>query len=328
MSGDVAEYARYFLAGSRVRLGVPLSGGGSFQEWGVVSSLEADLLELDLSRDFLPQQARLNPGCTLDLGLVDRDGVRSCRAIVAAHPENHRLVLRLMDRVLLFEPREFFRQDVYLPLDYRLPPRQAPDEIRERWLQSRWALEFASQSPDPGESGELDALRAEIRSRLENLKAVPPVAANISGGGVRLDIKERLWPGMLVELRVYLPQPQKVLEIVGEVVQATPLPDQSRFSTALRYRLIEESDRDRLVGYITAQQLWQLSQQAPAWQAAQRIEAKAGRQRLRVALGIALLAAFVGCQVRSIIVKRESGEKHEIERIFDEAITVYLRQRQ
>ena len=328
MNGYLSEYAEHFREGTRIRLGVPLADGGSFQEWGVVCSLQGDLLELNLSRDFLPQQATLKTGYSLDLGLVDQGAVRRCRAQVADEPEKHRLVLRLFDGVLLYEPREFFRQDVYLPLGYRLPPRQLADEVRERWRQSRWAAEFAAQSPEPGESRELEALREEIRSRPERSKAVPPVAANISGGGVRLVMAQRLWPGMLVELAVHLPHPEKALEIVGEVVQVSPVAGEARFGTALRFLFIDEADRDRLIAYITAQQLWQLSQTAPVGAARERPDGRGGRERLLAALCIAVLAAFFGCQVRSIMVKRESGEKHEIERVFDEAVAGFLRQRQ
>ncbi|HBG05192.1 MAG: pilus assembly protein PilZ [Geobacteraceae bacterium GWC2_58_44] len=327
MSGDLAQYAKHFQEGTRVRVGVPLAGGGSFQEWGVVGSLERDLLELDLSRDFLPQQASLRLGGIIDLGLLDPEGARHCRAMVAGEFENHRLLLRLIESVTVFEPREFFRQDVYLPLDYRLPPRQIGEEIRERWRQRLWAREFAAQSRDPEEAGELDALREEIRGSLEGKKAAPPAAANISGGGVRLNICERLRPGMLIELSIQLPDSQRVLEMVGEVVQVRALPDRTGYSTALRYRFIDEADRDRLIGYISARQLSQLAQQAPRWQGAQRSEPAAGSRRLRLAVGVAILAALVGFQLRAIVVKRERGEKHEIARIFEKAIADYLRER-
>lgn len=327
MSGDLAEYARHFQEGARVRVGVPLAEGGAFQEWGVVRSLESDLLELDLSRDFLPLQASLRLGGIINLGLLSNEGVRHCKGMVAGEIASHRMLLRLIEQVTLFEPREFFRQDVYLPLNFRLPPNQSAGEIRERWRQRLWAKEFAAQSPEPGEKGELYALREEIRSRLEDKKAAAPVAANMSGGGVRLNISDRLRPGMLIELTIYLPDPERVLEMVGEVVQVRPLPDGVRFSTALSFRFIDEGDRDRLIGYISTQQLWQLSQQAPRWQGAQRIEAQGGRRRLAVTLVIALLAAFFGCQMRAIVVQKESGEKHEIERIFEEGIANYLRRR-
>jgi hypothetical protein len=329
MSGDLAEYASNFQTGGRVRVGVPLAEGGSFQEWGVVCSLERDLLEIDLSRDFLPQQASFNLGRVLDLGLLDHQGNRRCRAMVVGEQSGRRLALRLVEGFVPFEPREFFRQDVYLPLDYRLASSQIPDRARELWQQSRWNLEFASQKPAPGESAQLSALREELAFVVEKRKAAPPVAANLSGGGVRLNICEKFRPGMLINLSIYLPQPERVLEIVGEVVQVRPAPDKTRFSTSLRYRFIDEGDRDRLIGYISSQQLLQLARQRPRTaDATVRTQAAGGRRWVRIAIAMALLAAFVGCEVRSIVAKRERGEKHEIERIFEQGISNYLRQRQ
>lgn len=328
MSGNLAEYARYFQEGSRVRVGVPLADGGVFHESGVVCHLDGDLLELELSRDVLPQQAILELGLTLELGLLDRDVWHSCRAMVAGEPEQHRLLLRLIEGIVPFEPREFFRQDVYLPLDYRIPPDQLFEEIAKRWRESRREMEFAAQRPEPGEAAELGALREEIKARLEKGKVAPPAAANISGGGVRLDISEQLQPDMLIELTIYLPQPQRVLEIVGEVVDVRPVPGETRFSTALRFRLIDEADRDRLIGFITARQLSQLSQHAHQGTSRTSAERPRGHRRLRLAIGIALLVALVAWEARVIVQKRERGEKHEIERIFEKAVQEYLTQRQ
>jgi len=328
MSEELAQYAKHFHGGGRIKIGVPLEGGGVFPEWGVVASLERDLLQVDLSRDALPEHALLDLGRTLDLGLPSTQGGLSCRGVlVGEDQQGHRLVLRLIEEVVPFEPREFFRQDVYLPLDYRIAPSQVAEEAGARWEQCRQEMEFAAQSPAPGEPEELDLAREEIRARLERKKSAPPVAANISGGGVRLNIPERMHPGMLVELSIYLPHPQRVLEIVGEVVQVTPLPDQIRFSTGLHYRFIDEADRDRLIGYVSAQQLLQLSQHGPRRIVDPPRGAPAGRRRLSIALGIALLVGFVGCQVRAIVAKKESGEKWEIQKVFDEGIGKYLRQR-
>jgi hypothetical protein len=329
MSGDLAEYARHFPTGTRVRVGVPLADGGGFQEWGTVYSLERDLLELDLSRDFLPEQADFKLGRLLDLGLLGQTENRRCLAMVVGEQSGCRLVLRLVEGFAPFEPREYFRQDVYLPLDYRLGAQQLPERSRELWQQRRWNLEFAAQKPEPGESAGLSALREELASALTRRNNTPQLAANLSGGGVRFSCAERFRPGALLELSIYLPQPEKHLEIVGEVVRVRPLPDKTHFSTALRFRFIDEVDRDRLIGYICAQQLKQLSlQKASDAELSGRFTAKTGARRLRMALGLALLTAFLGCEVRSIIVKRERGEKHEIERIFEQGILSYLRQRQ
>lgn len=328
MTEELAQYAEHFHEGGRVRVHVPLEGGGTFPEWGVVASLERDLLQVDLSRDALPEHAILEQGQTLNLGLAGRNVALSCRGVLVGEElEGHRLVLRLIEEVFQFEPREFFRQDVYLPLDYRLSPVQVSDQVRMRWEERRRQMEFAAQSPEPGEPEELEESREEIRARLEERKATPPVAANISGGGVRLNIAEKLVYGTLVELSMYLPHPQRMLEIVGEVVQVAPLPDGVRFSTALQYRFIDEADRDRLIGFISSQQLQHLAQMAPRESFREPSSPSLWRRRLGVLLCIAFIAAVAALLVHANIAKRAAGEKWEVQRVFDEGIMQFLRQR-
>ena len=328
MSGDCAEYASFFPVGGRVRLGIPLSAGGAFQEWGVVSSLQRDLLGLELSREALPPGASLELGNMIEVRFADHEVERCCRAVLVGEGAGGSLALRLVEGVASYEPREYFRQDVYLPVDYRLPPTQQTAEVRGRWLQGRRDQEFAAQSPEPGEPAQLIALREEIRRRLEERAAVPPAAANMSGGGMRINIPERIEPGLLVEITIYLPQPRKVLELVGEVVSVQPVPGAGGFSTALRFRFIDEADRDRIVGYISAEQLAQLARLGWVEPGSAKPSGTASAvKRLRLALCLVLLALLTGFLARSIVAKRERGEKHEIERIFEEGIDRYLKQR-
>lgn len=326
MTEQLEQYAAHFQEGGRVRVGVPLQGGGAFPEWGVVASLDHDLLQLYLSRDQLPEQARLELGRTLDLALKGKEGTLGCRGVLVADDKlDHRLLLRLVEDVGPFEPREYFRQDVYLPLICRRTISQFPEEVRQRWDESRREIEFAAQEPEPGEPEEVTDSREEIRARLEKRKAAPPVAANLSGGGVRLNIAERFKEGELVELSFYLPHPSKMIEVIGEVVQVKALPDGVRFSTALRYRFIDEADRDRLIGYISAEQLHQMSQHGPRGVLPPLARPSILRRRLQVAFALALLAGFLGCQARAILVAKERGEKWEIQRVFDQGIFEFLR---
>lgn len=326
MSQELKQYSGYFKEGVRVRVGVPLDGGGAFREWGVVAWLDGDLLQLDLSRDCLPEHARLEVGRTLELGLSGQEGNLVCRGVLVADDEaKHRLQLRLVEEVSPYEPREYFRQDVYLPLIYRLPFTQIPQDVKLRWEESRREMEFAAQSPEPGEPEELEDSRREIRARLEKRKGAAPVAANISGGGVRLNIDEQLKMGQLVELGIYLPHPARMIELVGEVVEVTPLPDQVRYSTALRYRFIDEADRDRLIGYISVQQLLQLSQHGPRGAAPPQSSGPAWRRQMGVVLCIVLIAAAGWFLARSIVVAKERGVKWEVQRVFDEGFMEFLR---
>lgn len=326
MSGDSA-YARHFLAGRRVRIAVPRSENLPFQEWGRVLSLTDDLLEIDLSRDSLPPQASLQLGRFVHLSLLDGQDNLGCNGSIASFEKPHRLVLRLLDEVGPYDRREFFRQDVSIQLDYRIPPSQIPHEIREHWRQCRWATEFASQEPDPNEPAELTSLRREIQATVERRKAAPPVTVNVSGGGMRLNLKERLHPGMLVELGIYLPQPRKVLEVIGEVVQVTASADKDRFSTALRYRLIDEADRDRLIGYMATQQMWQLSRQSSQPASSDPAPVTPPVNQRRLAVWLLILVALLGWQIHAVLAAKARGDQHEIARMFDQAIMEFLKQR-
>jgi hypothetical protein len=327
MSGDF-EYASFLAVGGRVRVGIPLASGGAFQEWGVVRSLERDLLGLELSRDALPRGASLTLGNTIEVRFLDQEQERCCRGVLVGEAVGGCLALRLVDGVVAYEPREYFRQDVFLPVDYRLPPRQHAGEIRERWRQGRRDQEFAAQKPEPGESARLTALRQEVRCRLEERGATPPSAATMSGGGLRLNLAERLEPGLLVDLTIYLPQPRKMIELVGEVVSTQPVPGAGSFTTALRYRFIDEADRDRIVGFISGEQLAELSRMGRGPGAVAQKGGKGSMPRwLRILLGMVILAALIGYLANSILVKRARGEKHEIERAFEEGIARYLKLR-
>jgi len=329
MSGEFVEYASSFPVGGRVQVGIPLAAGGTFLEWGVVSSLERDLLGLELSRDTLPRGARLELGHTVVVRIPEKEGGRCCRAVLVGNAVGACLELRLVDGLVPYEPREYFRQDVFLPVDYRLPPQQNPGEIRARWRQRRRDQEFVAQKPEHGEAAQLTALREEVRSRLEQRTAASPSAANMSGGGMRFTIAERLEPGVLVDLTIYLPQPRKVLELVGEVVSVLSAPGGGGFSTGLRFRFIDESDRDRIVGYISEEQLAQLSRTGRGFaSAAAPPDPGSAFRRLRVVSGLVILALLTGYLARSIVARRERGEKYEIELIFEEGIARYLKQRQ
>lgn len=326
MAEELEQYAKYFHEGERVRVGVPLDGGGWFPEWGVVATLDDDLLLVDLSRDQLPEEARLETGQTLNVGLPEQEGGLTCRAVLVRDDlAEHRLVLRLIEDVYPFEPREYYRQDVYLPLDYRLPLSQIEADVKERWLERRREMEFAAQAPAPGEPEELEDSREEIRARLEKRKSAQPVAANISGGGLRINVNRKLIVGQLIELSIYLPDSPRLIEIVGVVVEVLEVPDQVRFTTAVKYRFIDEADRDRLIGYISAQQLRQLAQHTPRVLPAPEPGMSVLARRLQVALAFILLVGFIGCQVRAIRIAKERGEKWEVQRIFDEGFVEFLK---
>ncbi|GFO54763.1 pilus protein PilZ [Geomonas sp. Red276] len=325
MSATPSEFEDYFQPGTRVRIWVPLADGRSFQEWGRVRSLDDDLVEVELSRDLLPQLVTLQPGRSAQVGIFDNPQGLGCRGNIDGWSPSQGLMLRLFGAMAPFEPREFFRQDVSLPIDYRIPPTQVVEEVMEHWRQSRWNLEFAAQEPELDESEEVAELRDEVRAQLKRRREAVETRANLSGGGIRFTMPEAIQLGTLVEIGVYLPNPGRMVETVGEAVNVKPV--DGGFSTAFRFRFIEEADRDRVIGYLAALQLWQLSQLPPRGVVVKDEPLSRLAYWGRVALGLLVLGAFLGWQVRAAILAHERGEKHVIEKVFEQGIFDYLKQR-
>lgn len=80
---------------------------------------------------------------------------------------------------------------------------------------------------------------------------------NISGGGIRIPVKEPLRAGSKVGLEIIIDIPQsRVIECVATVVRAFSLGGEMQL--ALRFSDIEEEDQDAIVAYCFAEQRKQL----------------------------------------------------------------------
>lgn len=81
---------------------------------------------------------------------------------------------------------------------------------------------------------------------------------NISGGGVRLPIEEKIKDGTEIGLELILDVPQpKVVECVARVIRTYDFADGSR-QVALSFVDLEEEDQDAIVAYCLAEQRKQL----------------------------------------------------------------------
>ncbi len=105
---------------------------------------------------------------------------------------------------------------------------------------------------------------AELSVNYWVLDAAAPEAApvttplNISGGGLRLPVDERLVEGTRVGLEIVLDVPQaRVVECVGEVIR-TFTGGQSGLQAALSFVDIEQEDQDAIVAFCLAEQRKQL----------------------------------------------------------------------
>jgi hypothetical protein len=286
---DMEIYARYFSVGLKVGVGIPLSGGDVFKDWAIIDSIHEDLVSLQLSRDILPAGVELHYGLILELRGGKESNGYCCRAIVVSEGDARELLLRLIGEVVSDELREFYRIDAFLPIRYFVSHEQNIDKLREQWEErrkrrqqleaerkdQRWIggipsanselpkerlqgePEYDSPAPTP-ESGSLADTERELWD------AIIPLAANISGGGLRIITHQGFEYGEYTLLEILVPSPQRVIEVIGKIVFANRNfaagDDREYYNTGVQFMYIDERDRDAIVSYISTIQLKRIRQ--------------------------------------------------------------------
>lgn len=267
--GEGIDYSQYFQAGMRIGIDIPLASGQIFREWGLIISLEDDYLQIRLSRDVLPEDMRIQVGTIFMLVTGKEGSGLCCRGIVVAESSRRVVPLQLISEVLLYERREFFRLATYLPMAYEFCRGMTGREIREHWEETRLFRTYQwgelndavpmSRPLTPDQRSRYEELRDSLKVRFQ------PMAANLSGGGIRLKIAQSPSVGDLVAMQFFIPfaKPNTV-DLVGEVVWTTPVLTSSSTEplnyVAMNYYHLDERDRESIIRFISLEQLQQLKQ--------------------------------------------------------------------
>jgi hypothetical protein len=297
MAQDILKYEECFSVGQRIQVEIPLAGGKTFRDDAEIVSLQQDLLQLQLSRAVLPESACLAVGTLLYVRIGKSGNGFRCRGMVLACDSQSGLLVRLTGETLSLDDREFFRIDVYIPLTYCL------------------------QGADP----DLTPARPL------------PVAANLSGAGLRMQVPEHFPIDQFLDLTLVLPPEYGgAMHLTGQVVYVMELsrPDAVRrlFDTALRFVGVSVAHRDRLVKFIHAKELEQLQrlrEQSALLPAAEPGTCGWGsctsREKVRLVLyGVAatLLAVWL---ILSLVDYYRAGRKGVIEKTFEDQIKKILK---
>jgi hypothetical protein len=291
---DFDQYLEYFPVGLKVNIGIPVPGGKTFHDWAVIHSIDEDLVSLQLSRDTLPAGVKLTVGIILDIRAGNEFSGYSCRAIIVAEGYHREVLLRLIGEIVSSELREFYRIDAFLPIKYFISSEQNELKLKLAWKEKResrilsekerkeqekkpWERLFHAPATENlpveelGEESLRDTARGELQQPDEpeedgqdhSWDDIIPLAANISGGGVRMLLHHRFEADTLVPLEIYLPsepEPQ-ILDAVGIVAfanenyAATKQFSRTSYNTGLKFKFIDERDRDAIVSYISNVQL-------------------------------------------------------------------------
>lgn len=360
---DMELYSHYFPVGKKVGVGIPLPNADVFKDWAIIHEIDEDLVSLQLSRDELPVEVSLRYGQILELrGGTDESGY-CCRAIVVSEGDASQLLLRLIGEVVSDELREFYRIDAFLPIKYFVSSEQNIVRLRTEWEERRrlrqeleleqnnvrWAsgIDSASAEVPPGiedktlvKGGITTDSRLSVASNLhESWDATIPLAANISGGGLRIITHQGFEEGEYALLEIFVPSPQRVVDVVGRVVFAnrnyTAGGDHEYFNTGVQFVYIDERDRDAIVTYISSIQLKRIRQLRERYlfrgvlDDVEQVDSNGtGGIRKTVTQAVSVLLFFLLLGLVGYYIWNYSRErpKGEIERTFEDGIKKYKEQ--
>jgi len=274
---DMDQYAGSFFAGMKVGVGIPLPNAEVFNDWAVIHEIDEDLVSLQLSRDQLPVRISLHVGQILELRGGKEGNTYSCRAIIVSEGYAKELLLRLIGEIVSDELREFYRIDAFLPIKYYISQEQDPQLLKKQWelrreqrfahelarRQRRWDSEFVDGAAElPHEKRQEDDDGDDEQD--ESWDTIIPLAANVSGGGLRIVTHQGFELGEYVLLEILVPAPRRIVDVVVRVVFAnrnySVTEDHEYFNTGLQFVFIDERDRDSIVNHISTVQLKRIRQ--------------------------------------------------------------------
>lgn len=346
---DLELYSRYFPVGKKVGVGIPLPNAEVFRDWAVIHDIDEDLVSLQLSRDDLPEEVSLHYGQILELrGGTENNGY-CCRAILVTEGDARELLLRLIGEIVSDELREFYRIDAFLPIKYFVSQEQHSDVLRRQWeerrkirqqheLESkdhRWTAgalsELSEVPPDSGEAGSDEDDTEQVKDQ-HSWDSVVPLAANVSGGGLRIVTHQGFEDGEYVLLEILLPSPQRVIDVVGRIVFANRNyaagSDFEYFNTGVQFVYIDERDRDAIVTYISTIQLKRIRQLRERYLYRGVLEEEQPGTFGVFGVKITVLSAVLFAIVIALLVNyfwhyAVEHPKGEIERTFEEGVIKY-----
>lgn len=327
-----AGYREYLREGMRVEIGIPLSGGGIFRDWAIIGESHADELSVQMSRDVLPTNVRVEEGSILDVNLWISQEAYTCSGIVTRKGGGRLLRIRLFGAFTLRERRQFFRIDLNLRLRFALVKEGSRREVEKDWERRREVEHMKFQGYD-------DFVIAAHKSRHQPVlqpewHELPWAQVNLGGGGICIHLPEPVQPEQLVNLEIHLPfVPPRRVHAVAQVIHVLkPRAQQggALFPAGLQFVFLDERDRDLLFRHISVMQIEHLRLLADRRPAAEIRAAAAERMRwqqivLRGAWTLlALILAFY--LVRYLVRYRDTGQPNQIEKTYEKAIRKYRHQ--
>ncbi|GAM11050.1 hypothetical protein OR1_03358 [Geobacter sp. OR-1] len=299
---------------------------------GGVSRLSGDLIELILNSRLPVDTSSTDTEYLLELRSVHLGSAFRCRALLVSDASEMTVSMRLVGNVILEELREYFRIDTYIPLRY-IPLADLDEKtVLRRWLEF---LDFQTQrSIRPASfafKGEPASAASSDSDLFSPLEYSTPVAANISGGGLRTNLPELLKPGCQAILEMYLPgTPPRIVDVVGEVLASGYVHSEDggkTFSTPFKFTHINENDRDAIINHIhkvQQQQIRQISDETPVELRTTAPSPLSRNARIKRFIGKTIVISLLIITALFLFNLYKHRGKSEVSIIFERGLKMYL----
>lgn len=234
------ENAYLLKPGDVVNIGIDLPDMTFVNDLATVIRTEGEEFILQLCGGSIPQHMQITEGSKILLSKGSGQDLVQCTARLVHMDEKGSLRMELPQRVVVNERRAHMRVDVTVPINYFLPQNQNMANVIAEWERAK----ELNGTCHPG----TDQLLAEGKSTV-----------NLSGNGLSIRTQDCLAPGTLLYLKIGLPgdNPEHI-HAVGSIIRTKELPGELEsgkcYSTSMTFRMIENSDRQKLTRHILEEQ--------------------------------------------------------------------------
>ncbi|MEI6305846.1 MAG: PilZ-like domain-containing protein [Deltaproteobacteria bacterium] len=348
---DFEQYAKFFPVGMRVGVGIPMQDNELFRDWAIITKLENDLVDIQLSRDTLPADVDMATGKVLELRFEKAGKGYRCSGVYIEGGAGSSINLRLTGDVNTNELREFYRIETFLPVIVEGTDEQHLDKVLTEWrnrkdkraademerkeeMRQRRRERIIETVETNFTQDESEQEQKESQTSEEDLEHIDPKwntimasSANLSGGGFKYITADSFDIGQIVYIEAFLPtSPPRIMDCVARVAFKNRNyfvgTDQEYWNVALQFMFIDERDRDSIVKLISNLELLRIRMMRlpPLF--------KDNRQKKNTGLLQNIIAALIFIALVAALVfyfKRYIGShtKNEIEQNFEGGVKIY-----
>lgn len=233
-----SENASFLRNGDIVSVGIDLPDKTFAEDLAIVVTTKSGEILLNLCGSGFPQHLPIKAGSRVLITRGEGKSLFHSTAILKTPPADSTLNIEFPQKVTVRERREHMREDVMIPVHYYLPTSQNMNIVISEW------------------EG-LKSCQGECGKKIQPLLSDRYSRVNLSGSGLRFRIRDCLSYGTLLHLKIELEEPEHI-HAVGSIVRTKELiPEMSHmeyYSTSMSFRMIDISDRLKLIRYILDKQ--------------------------------------------------------------------------